>query len=846
MKTFNLLYTDDNDLIDFIERNLEDNGNTYFVKIHTSDKNAEQAMSIAKLIKEEVPNSAIIGASVVGLIHNGEYVASGTLISFTSLTLVDVKINRFDCVANTTSRLAGMIIDEVSDIDAGIVYCYLPCNYTQQNSLLIQLDYLEDHHIPIVGGGYCVPETADYKPFVFTDEWYSEDNAATATIFGDDLKAFTSAINGNTPLSEMYTVTRVEGDAIVEIENTPAYDWFVEQLGMEDFSETQDYGDIFLNFPLITEQGGARFVNYDETYKTMSTINTTLEVGQKFRLGFSSCLARVDECKAVCKQMRKVFCEDFFIYCSPTVHKDTKQHSELDIKPYHNFELCGALMDGQFAPINYINQLQNGATVYAVISEDYEAIVPDFSVFDDLADIKDESSELINNVIKKQGKNSIAQNQKLVDKITQIGIENKQRAFIDNITGLMNATKFLVDTKDRLYDKMCLISLEQGQLLQAHFNELEYQELMQVNVDSICEYLATNNLGASFYIYALDPTTFFIVANENCSSDKFIEITKDMFEKHGTGEYGEDKISFLNRFTIVFAAADLLQNAKIALVQNASKPTHYIIHNSEYTLDNLADEMKKVAMINKIITEGGITPFYQGIYDNKLGRINNYEALMRLEYNGELYSPDTFMATAKKYNLYGKLSRGMIEKVLHNFDGKDQGVSVNLASHDILSHNTRDLILKIIKDMKDPSNITFEIVETDEFSDMIELRNFIDLIRPFGVKIAIDDYGAGYSNLTKVIDIAPDYIKIDGSIVKNIGKSQSNDKILAAVAFLGSQMDTELVAEFVEDEDIQNVVVNNSIRYSQGYLFSKPTPATKLELTENGRDSINTPLLENK
>lgn len=126
--------------------------------------------------------------------------------------------------------------------------------------------------------------------------------------------------------------------------------------------------------------------------------------------------------------------------------------------------------------------------------------------------------------------------------------------------------------------------------------------------------------------------------------------------------------------------------------------------------------------------------------------------------------------------------------------------------------------------MKDCSNFVFEILEDESFKDISMLQSFLEEVRKFKVRIAIDDFGIGYSNFISIAQIAPDFIKIDGGIVRNIKKDVIYRKVLENIVFLGKQLDAKIVAEYVEDETIQEEVEKYDIHYSQGYYFARPAP----------------------
>lgn len=125
-----------------------------------------------------------------------------------------------------------------------------------------------------------------------------------------------------------------------------------------------------------------------------------------------------------------------------------------------------------------------------------------------------------------------------------------------------------------------------------------------------------------------------------------------------------------------------------------------------------------------------------------------------------------------------------------------------------------------------PKNFVFEILENEDVDDYDMLLRFVDTIHKLGAKISIDDFGSGYSNLRHIADINSDFIKIDGSIVRDCNENKESENLVAIIAGWKKLIlrDIEIVAEYVENEAIQEKLMEYGIDYSQGYLFSKPSP----------------------
>ena len=119
-------------------------------------------------------------------------------------------------------------------------------------------------------------------------------------------------------------------------------------------------------------------------------------------------------------------------------------------------------------------------------------------------------------------------------------------------------------------------------------------------------------------------------------------------------------------------------------------------------------------------------------------------------------------------------------------------------------------------------NITFEILESESISDYNAIKTFIDDMKKVGAKVAIDDFGSGYSNFEHLINLDIDFIKIDGSLIKNIHREPSAYNIVNLINTFAHESNIKTVGEFVENEEIYKTLQEIGVDYAQGYYFAKP------------------------
>ncbi len=230
--------------------------------------------------------------------------------------------------------------------------------------------------------------------------------------------------------------------------------------------------------------------------------------------------------------------------------------------------------------------------------------------------------------------------------------------------------------------------------------------------------------------------------------------------------------------------------------------------------------------ISKAIEKDFVIPVFQPIVNiNK--EIVKYEVLMRIvEYNNGkevLLSPYLFLKEAIKTKQYDILMKIIINKSFEIMQNKNCDFSINLSFRDVYNKNLINFLKEKINENKSLANrLIIEILESDEIDDVNLMNEFILEFKSFGVKIAIDDFGTGYSNYSRIISLNPDFIKIDGSLIKYINKDKKSYTIVKSIINYAKEESIKTIAEFVHSKEIFDIVKELSVDEFQGFYFSEP------------------------
>ncbi len=402
--------------------------------------------------------------------------------------------------------------------------------------------------------------------------------------------------------------------------------------------------------------------------------------------------------------------------------------------------------------------------------------------------------------------------------------------YIDPNLGVANTAKFHQDLKVLGFNKLCMTEVVNADLSIAAYGEETYYAGCKDVLQNVQNALIHLGLDQAIFLYSYNYSNFVLAANDLISPEDFLKLMQQFYAQFESSSSAQVDVSGVSRFAVVLQSDRLIERALHALLSAKDSQETFILTPDQFDVANtIKNDAQILDLINFAIEKERVVPYYQGIRNNKTGKIEKYEALMRImDSDGRIYPPGVFLEIAKRYKIYNRLSQVMIKCVLNEFRDRAEHLSLNISAYDISREDFRIWFYRQLEKYPHTDRLVIEFVETENYQDEL-LFGFIEKVRSYGCRISVDDFGSGYATYTTIISLAPTYIKIDGAIIKDIALSETNLIILRSICFMAELIGAHTIAEFVESQSIQAVLEQYGVDYSQGYLYSKPKPLAELD-----------------
>lgn len=276
-------------------------------------------------------------------------------------------------------------------------------------------------------------------------------------------------------------------------------------------------------------------------------------------------------------------------------------------------------------------------------------------------------------------------------------------------------------------------------------------------------------------------------------------------------------------------AKDAFARAEEALSTAKSKGREkvHFYEPSEKTESARRQKLAVADQIMRAIADGRVSLHYQPIIDTKTGEPGFYECLIRItDEEGKIISAGDFIPVAEELGLIRTLDRLVVEIALETLlTLPDVHLAINVSGVTATDPTWFEEVIDLIEDHRElASRLTVEITETVALQEIEELSNFLSSLRELGCRIAIDDFGAGYTSYRNLQSLEVDVVKIDGSFVKGIVDCEDSQFFVKALIDLAQKFKLETVAEWVETQAEVDFLETLGVEYLQGFYLGRPAP----------------------
>lgn len=423
----------------------------------------------------------------------------------------------------------------------------------------------------------------------------------------------------------------------------------------------------------------------------------------------------------------------------------------------------------------------------------------------------------------------------------------KHQATHDTLTGLANRNEFDRQLTEHIYDAkhngrehaLCYLDLDRFKLVNDTAGHAVGDQLLKEITTLLHSCIrggdALGRLGGDEFGLLL----------ENCPQDSALHIAEKITDEISNYQFSwNDKV-----FTIgvsiglvpinenSISTSEVMKRADIACytAKDHGRNRVYIYEHEDSELIRRQEEMHWATRISDTLDNNRLILYAQAIcpLNNIRDDKSRLEILVRMEDNeGNLIPPSAFIPAAERYNLMGAVDKRIINDTFKHIAAQSDALnalnicySINLSGNSLNTDDFSSYVKELLSTHGvNAENICFEITETAAITNLFKAKKLMEELKEVGCYFALDDFGSGLSSFEYLRSLPVDYLKIDGSFVRDMVNNKIDHAMVAAINQVGHVMDILTIAEFVENERIMLKLKKLKVDYAQGYGISRPMP----------------------
>ena len=421
---------------------------------------------------------------------------------------------------------------------------------------------------------------------------------------------------------------------------------------------------------------------------------------------------------------------------------------------------------------------------------------------------------------------NIGLEEKIEEKNKELINQNKQlhyQLYTDELTSLKNRKSLLLDIEKVKNPLMIIVDIDAFKSI----NDLYGEHIGNLVISEVSTILKSFVNNEKWELYRIGADQFALIKEAVLFDEQICKSNVEkIVKKINSTPLNIDDYGILIRVDVTLGISNqrvnLLESADMALKKAKNNRLKYIIYDEECSLDKeYKNDISWTKIIENAIKTNNVVLYYQPIVDAK-ENIVKYEALIRIIEGDIVHSPYHFLDIAKKVKFYSDLTRIVIDKAFTKAKDLQISININLSIEDVVNYDLIDYIKNQLIEKNISKLITFELLESESIKDYEKVIAFINTMRDLGCEVAIDDFGSGYSNFAYLLKFEPEYLKIDGSLVKNIHINKNSLLVVKTINSFAHSLGMKTVAEYVHCEEVFLLLKDMGVDTYQGFYFSQP------------------------
>ncbi|KGY11020.1 diguanylate cyclase [Vibrio tubiashii] len=775
----------------------------------------------AKQIQESIPECHIIGHSARHSIYDGQIVHLASLVAIscfehTTITSACVAISN-----NPVSEAKEIVSQLELTSDSKSIISFSQHVSSLDFNLYQALGSLTN--IPVSGG--VAANVEDREEWVLFGTQTHQKTTVSVALHGDKLQVWRNAFSEWTPIGGPMRVTGAIGTRLISLDYQPAYSLYQARLA-EGRTLTLEQ---MLSFPLKSSSGVVccpREINSDSSIE----MDNPLVIGDEVRICYNHPSLTLEQVRHDVTGLACHNPESIFIYNCESRLEFIEGVSEIQL--FDQFEsCCGSFCLGEFFRGESQQSLHHSMT-YVAYSEDDSRSALAFEQKDDFP--VSPLFHLISYTIDELNKTQRGMELKLAQQTEKLVSSYR----LDKHTGLPNRVALQERLKAVREDEH-IVTLKLSNFHQIN-EKYGYQVADELTRD-LSDYF-TDNLSDILWaasnkqLYYIGTAEWALVFSSDASNKEiqqdFAQFT-DHVEHINFEPFGLPEVDYLSvsvsgglasqRDFPGISGDELLLKSIDARRTGKARNTH-IFNALDCSISALErqDKLDLMGVVSRAILNKRIITYSQPIFSAHTRQQASQECLVRIEDDGEIISPGRFLPIIEDTHLYTRLSRHMLESTIGYMADKEGWFSVNLSPQDMLSDKTLYLLEQSVAKMNDPYRLGIEVLESERIKDFGRMAEICAHFKQLGVRLLVDDFGSGYSNIDEIIRLEPDVIKLDGSLIKSIDQDLKQRQITGQLVKLCQVLNAKTVAEFVHNKEVCEIAEDLGVDYLQGFYLAEP------------------------